>query len=160
MSINTQDEMPLASVDDFLIEAGSLDKALLPLGFLLAFAFHHQLLSASFLRQREPQLSAVRLQDGQVSSLFAAHGAALYPRDFNQRGLAFIQRYLPQLRDDFLSAFPEAGFGIDDSWENYQKLAKLMARARLGPPPGRASTVSRRFGEFLNRLFKGFGKRP
>ena len=87
MSINTQDEMPLASVDDFLIEAGSLDKALLPLGFLLAFAFHHQLLSASFLRQREPQLSAVRLQDGQVSSLFAAHS----------RGRVWNRRFLGEL---------------------------------------------------------------
>ena len=38
----------VATVDDYLQEAGALDKAMLPLGFLLAFCAQHRLLSQAF----------------------------------------------------------------------------------------------------------------
>ena len=77
----------VATVDDYLQEAGALDKAMLPLGFLLAFCAQHRLLSQAFTEQRADQLSSVRLQEGQVTTLFAAHGATLYTSDFTPQGL-------------------------------------------------------------------------
>ena len=56
----------LASVDDYLPEAGALDRALLPLGFVLAFCAQHGLLSETFLQHRGEQLSSVRLQESQI----------------------------------------------------------------------------------------------
>ena len=90
----------MATVDDYL-GAADLDKALLPLGFLLAFCAQHQLLSQQFTSQYAQQLSAVRLQEGRVSSLFAAHGAMLNETDFTPAGAAFVGQCLPRLADDF-----------------------------------------------------------
>ena len=50
----------VATVDDYLQEAGALNKAMLPLGFLLAFCAQHRLLSQEFTQQRADQLSSVR----------------------------------------------------------------------------------------------------
>ena len=124
----------VATVDDYLHEAGALDKAMLPLGFFLAFCAHHRLLSQEFTRQRAEQLSAVRRQEGQVTTLFAAHGATLYASDFTPQGLVFVRGYLPQLYADFAQTFEPACFEIDDDWSNYQQLANVMIRHLLGQP--------------------------
>ena len=79
----------LASVDDYLPEAGALDKALLPLGFVLAFCAQHGLLSQTFLQHRGEQLSSVRLQEGPVTALFAVHGGTLYASDFSPQVFNF-----------------------------------------------------------------------
>ena len=131
----------VATVDDYLQEAGALNKAMLPLGFLLAFCAQHRLLSQAFTEQRADQLSSVRLQEGQVTTLFAAHGATLYTSDFTPQGLDFVRGYLPQLSADFAQTFGPDCFDIEDEWSNYQQLADLMIRHLLGQP--RSKTRSR-----------------
>ena len=124
----------VATVDDYLQEAGALNKAMLPLGFLLAFCAQHRLLSQEFTQQRADQLSSVRLQEGQVTTLFAAHGATLYASDFTPQGLEFVRGYLPRLSADFAQTFGPGCFDIEDEWSNYQQLADLMIRHLLGQP--------------------------
>ena len=124
----------VATVDDYLQEAGALDKAMLPLGFFLAFCAQHRLLSQEFMQQRDEQLLAVRLQEGQVTTLFAAHGATLYASDFTSQGLIFVRTYLPQLSADFARTFGPDCFEIEDEWSNYQQLADVMIRCLLGQP--------------------------
>lgn len=124
----------VATVDDYLQEAGALDKAMLPLGFFLAFCAQHRLLSQEFVQQRAEQLSAVRLQEGQVTTLFAAHGATLYETDFTPQGLIFVRGYLPRLYADFAQTFNPDCFQIEDAWSNYQQLADVMIRHMLGQP--------------------------
>ncbi|MEL0047041.1 MAG: hypothetical protein VW867_00180 [Gammaproteobacteria bacterium] len=124
----------MATVDDYLGAAGSLDKALLPLGFLLAFCAQHQLLSQQFTSQYAQQLSAVRLQEGRVSSLFAAHGAMLNETDFTPAGAAFVGQCLPRLADDFAQTFGPDCYQIEDHWENYQQLAQVLVRRLRGAP--------------------------
>lgn len=124
----------VATVDDYLQEAGALDKAMLPLGFFLAFCAQHRLLSQEFTQQRAEQLSAVRLQEGRVTALFAAHGATLYADDFTPQGLEFVRGYLPQLHADFAQTFEPDCFEIEDAWSNYQQLADVMIRHLLGQP--------------------------
>ena len=124
----------LASVDDYLPDAGALDRALLPLGFVLAFCAQHGLLSQTFLQLRGEQLSSVRLQEGPVTALFAVHGGTLYVSDFSPRGLQFLQNYLPRLPEDFADLFGEDCYGIKDDWSNYQRLANVMIRHLLGQP--------------------------
>ena len=131
----------VATVDDYLQDAGALDKAMLPLGFLLAFCAQHRLMSQQFLQQRAEQLSAIRLQEGQVTTLFAAHGATLYTSDFTPQGLTFVHNYLPQLSADFARIFGPDCFEIEDTWSNYQQLADVMVRCLLGQP--RAKNRSR-----------------
>jgi hypothetical protein len=125
---------PLATVDDYLAAAGSLDKALLPLGFLLAFCAQHQLLSQQFASQYAQQLSAVRLQEGPVSSLLAAHGAELHEEDFTPTGAAFVGQCLPCLAEDFAQTFGPDCYQIEDQWDNYQRLANVLVRRLLGAP--------------------------
>ena len=129
----------LASVDDYLQEAAGLDKALLPLGFLLAFCAQHRLLSHEFMQQRAEELSSVRLQEGRVTALFAVHGGTLYEADFNSQGLNFLRKYLPQLADDFVQTFGSDCYEISDNWVNYQQLANVMIRQLLGRPKGASS---------------------
>ena len=124
----------LASVDDYLPDAGALDRALLPLGFVLAFCAQHGLLSQTFLQDRGEQLSSVRLQEGPVTALFAVHGGILYVSDFSPSGLQFLQNYLPRLREDFADIFGKDCYGIKDDWSNYQRLANVMIRHLLGQP--------------------------
>jgi hypothetical protein len=124
----------LASVDDYLPDAGALDRALLPLGFVLAFCAQHGLLSQTFLQLRGEQLSSVRLQEGPVTALFAVHGGTLYVSDFSPRGLQFLQNYLPRLPEDFADLFGEDCYDIKDDWSNYQRLANVMIRHLLGQP--------------------------
>ena len=124
----------LASVDDYLPDAGALDRALLPLGFVLAFCAQHGLLSQTFLQLRGEQLSSVRLQEGPVTALFAVHGGTLYVSDFSPRGLQFLQNYLPRLPEDFADLFGEDCYGIKDDWSNHQRLANVMIRYLLGQP--------------------------
>lgn len=124
----------LASVDDYLPDAGALDRALLPLGFVLAFCAQHGLLSQTFLQLQGEQLSSVRLQEGPVTALFAVHGGTLYVSDFSPRGLQFLRNYLPRLPEDFADLFGEDCYGIKDDWSNYQRLANVMIRHLLGQP--------------------------
>lgn len=124
----------LASVDDYLPDAGTLDRALLPLGFVLAFCAQHGLLSQTFLQLRGEQVSSVRLQEGPVTALFAVHGGTLYVSDFSPRGLQFLQNYLPRLPEDFADLFGEDCYGVKDDWSNYQRLANVMIRHLLGQP--------------------------
>ena len=124
----------LASVDDYLPDAGALDRALLPLGFVLAFCAQHGLLSQTFLQLRDEQLSSVRLQEGPVTALLALHGGTLYVSDFSPRGLKFLRNYLPRLPEDFADLFGEDCYGIKDDWSNYQRLANVMIRHLLGQP--------------------------
>ena len=124
----------LASVDDYLPDAGALDRALLPLGFVLAFCAQHGLLSQTFLQLRDEQLSSVRLQEGPVTALLALHGGTLYVSDFSPRGLQFLRNYLPRLPEDFADLFGEDCYGIKDDWSNYQRLANVMIRHLLGQP--------------------------
>ena len=124
----------LASVDDYLPDAGALDRALLPLGFVLAFCAQHGLLSQTFLQLRGEQVSSVRLQEGPVTALFAVHGGTLYVSDFSPRGLQFLQNYLPRLPEDFADLFGADCYGIEDDWSNYQRLANVMIRHLLGQP--------------------------
>ena len=126
--------MTLASVDDYLSQAGALDKALLPLGFMLVFCAHHRLLSADFMQQHADQMSAVRLQEGPVTALFAVHGGSLYETDFNPQGVKFLRGYLPRLAGDFASVFGANCYDIKDDWSNYQQMADVLVRRLMGPP--------------------------
>jgi len=69
--MNDISALQYANVDEHMSAAGSLHKAMLPLGFVTAFCFHHGLLSAQFVQQHESVLARVRYQEGQVSELFA-----------------------------------------------------------------------------------------
>ncbi|MBL6813885.1 MAG: hypothetical protein ISQ65_01535 [Pseudomonadales bacterium] len=142
----------LASVDDYLPDAGSLDRALLPLGFVLAFCAQHGLLSQTFLQHRGEQLSSVRLQEGPVTALFAVHGGTLYASDFSPRGVQFLQNYLPRLPQDFAELFGEDCYGIKDDWSNYQRLANVMIRQLLGQP--RPTNLWRSFKTKLAGLWR------
>lgn len=125
---------PLASIDDWLEEAGALDKALLPLGFLLAFCAQHRLLSGDFTQLYPQQLSSLRLQEGRVTTLLAAHGGTLYENDFNPQGQIFLRRYLPYLKGNFAETFGADCYEIADDWANYQLFAAVLVRHFLGHP--------------------------
>ena len=157
--MNDSTFLPHANIDEHMAAAGSFHKAMLPLGFLTAFCFHHGLLSAQFLSQHESVLARVRYQEGQVSELFAANGAVLNKQDLNERGLAFLQRYLVKLTDDYKATFGADCYNIEDSWENYQLFAKVLIRAHLGAPKSHGLLGNRRIAQPIVQSIKSSWKK-
>ena len=157
--MNDISALQYANVDEHMSEAGSLHKAMLPLGFVTAFCFHHGLLSAQFVQQHESVLARVRYQEGQVSELFAANGAVLKKQDLNERGLVFLQSYLAKLTDDFKATFGADCYGIEDSWENYQLFAKVLVRAHLGAPKSHGLFGSRSSAQPIVQSIKSSWKK-
>ena len=148
-----------ANVDEHMAAAGSLHKAMLPMGFVTAFCFHHQLLSRQFLQQHESTLARVRYQEGQVSELFAANGAVLNKQDLTEGGLVFLHSYLPKLTADYEATFGEDCYGIEDSWDNYQLFAKVLVRAHLGAPKARSLLASRQITKPIVQSIKSSWKK-
>ena len=121
----------MATVDDYLGAAGSVDKALLPLGF---FGFLRPASAEPAVHVQYAQQLSVRLQEGRVSSLFVAHGAMLNETDFTPAGAAFVGQCLPRLADDFAQTFGPDCYEVEDHWENYQQLAQVLVRRLRGAP--------------------------
>ena len=157
--MNDVSTLQFANVDEHMAAAGSLHKAMLPLGFVTAFCFHHGLLSEQFLHQHESVLARVRYQEGQVSELFAANGAVLNKQDLTEGGLAFLHSYLPKLTAEYAAIFGEDCYGIEDSWDNYQLFAKVLVRAHLGAPKGHGLLSSRQITKPIVQSIKSSWKK-
>lgn len=105
--------------------------------------------------------SRMRLQEGRVSELFARHGGTLRRQDLTPSGQAFIHKYLPFYMQDFVQTFADEGYAVKDSWDNYQRLAKVLIRRLRGAPnPGLVNSKTgiggaiSKLGSLLGRLWQ------
>lgn len=136
-------------VGNHLGEAGSYDRAAVPLGMYLAWCANHQLLSDAVSRHAADLIMRVRVREVTGSEFAVAGlGGRLDAASLNPEGLAFTQHYYPGYLADFRDEFGHDPYAVRDDWTNYDRIARRLTRALMGyrgvVPAGGAGRHGRR----------------
>ena len=130
------------SIDEHLKLAGEFDKAAIPMGMYLAWALNLGLLRQELVREHQPLITRVRMQDAKGSELLMALGGNLDETLFSERGNRFAGNYYPRYMIDYALVFGRDPYLVEDTWSNYDKIAKLLTKELLGDIPLSTSVVN------------------
>ena len=130
------------SIDEHLKLAGEFDKAAIPMGMYLAWALNLGLLRQELVREHQQLMTRVRMQDAKGSELLMALGGNLDETLFSERGNRFAGNYYPRYMIDYALVFGRDPYLVEDTWSNYDKIAKLLTKELLGDIPLSTSVVS------------------
>lgn len=136
--------MSYDSLDHHLTEAGSIERAAVPTGMYLAWCANLGLLSQAFEEAHHALVMRVRYREIKGSELLVAGcGGDLKPEHLSNAGREFTERYFSRYLEDFAQVFADDIYGVEDSWPNYDEIARLLTREYMGPaaatsPAGRA----------------------
>ena len=130
------------SIDEHLKLAGEFDKAAIPMGMYLAWALNLGLLRQELVREHQQLMTRVRMQDAKGSELLMALGGNLDETLFSERGNRFAGNYYPRYMIDYASVFGRDPYLVEDTWSNYDKIAKLLTKELLGDIPLSRSVVN------------------
>ena len=124
-----------AVIDDVgrhLPEAGSFDRAAVPLGMFVAWLAQHQLLSAGVSEAAGSLVTRVRLREVTGSELLLAGcGGVLEAEHLSAEGLAFTEHYYARFLDDFRATFGADVYAVADDWAHYDRLAPRITAALM-----------------------------
>ena len=130
------------SIDEHLKLAGEFDKAAIPMGMYLAWALNLGLLRQELVREHQQLMTRVRMQDAKGSELLMSLGGNLDETLFSERGNRFAGNYYPRYMIDYASVFGRDPYLVEDTWSNYDKIAKLLTKELLGDIPLSTSVVN------------------
>ena len=130
------------SIDEHLKLAGEFDKAAIPMGMYLAWALNLGLLRQELVREHQQLITRVRMQDAKGSELLMALGGNLDETLFSERGNRFAGNYYPRYMIDYASVFGRDPYLVEDTWSNYDKIAKFLTKELLGDIPLSTSVVN------------------
>ena len=130
------------SIDEHLKLAGEFDKAAIPMGMYLAWALNLGLLRQELVREHQQLITRVRMQDAKGSELLMALGGNLDETLFSERGNRFAGNYYQRYMIDYASVFGRDPYLVEDTWCNYDKIAKLLTKELLGDTPLSTSVVN------------------
>ena len=130
------------SIDEHLKLAGEFDKAAIPMGMYLAWALNLGLLRQELVREHQQLITRVRMQDAKGSELLVTLGGNLDETLFSERGNRFAGNYYPRYMIDYASVFGRDPYLVEDTWSNYDKIAKLLTKELLGDIPLSTSVVN------------------
>ena len=130
------------SIDEHLKLAGEFDKAAIPMGMYLAWALNLGLLRQELVREHQQLITRVRMQDAKGSELLMSLGGNLDETLFSERGNRFAGNYYPRYMIDYASVFGRDPYLVEDTWSNYDKIAKLLTKELLGDIPLSTSVVN------------------
>ena len=120
------------SIDNHLKLAGEFDRAAAPMGMYIAWALNLGLIKSEVLAQHEQLVMRVRMQDAKGSELLMSVGGVLDAGLFTDRGQRFTESYYPRYMEDYRSTFGEDLYAVEDSWGNYDKIARVLTKELLG----------------------------
>ncbi|MEM7220484.1 MAG: hypothetical protein AAF515_19140 [Pseudomonadota bacterium] len=140
------------SIDRHLAVAGSIDRAAIPGGFYVSWCANLGLLTLP--AHSDELISRVRFRDASPIELYVAGcGGSLEAGHLTYRGVRFtrehFERYLAVCRETFGADI----YAAEPSWENYDRLAKVLTVWLLGAPR-RSSAQARPAGRFSAWLRK------
>ncbi len=130
------------SIDEHLKLTGEFDKAAIPMGMYLAWALNLGLLRQELVREHQQLITRVRMQDAKGSELLMALGGNLDETLFSERGNRFAGNYYPRYMIDYALVFGRDPYLVEDTWSNYDKIAKLLTKELLGDIPLSTSVVN------------------
>jgi hypothetical protein len=117
------------SLDHHLDEAGSIERAAVPLGMYLAWCANLHLLSRAFQEQHQGALTRLRYRDLSPAEFLTATGdGSLVGADLSEEGLDFTRTYYEHYLDDFRGTFDGAAYTVKDDWAHYDKIAAVLTR--------------------------------
>lgn len=113
-----------------LADAGSFERAAVPLGLYVAWCAHHQLLSDALMHDAADLLLRVRFREiGGSELLVAGCAGRLADEHLNAQGQAFTEHYYPRYMDDFRAEFGDDVYGVRDDWASYDRIAVWLTAA-------------------------------
>ena len=130
------------SIDEHLKLAGEFDKAAIPMGMYLAWALNLGLLRQELVMEHQQLMTRVRMQDAKGSELLMALGGNLDETMFSERGNRFAGNYYPRYMIDYALVFGRDPYLVEDTWSNYDKIAKWLTKELLGDIPLSTSVVN------------------
>ena len=120
------------SIDNHLKLTREFDRAAVPMGMYLAWALNLGLVSPEVLVKHEQLVMRVRMQDAKGSELLMSVGGVLDEELFTVRGRRFAEVYYPRYMGDYKAAFGQDPYMVEDTWGNYDKIARLLTKELLG----------------------------
>jgi hypothetical protein len=119
-------------LDRHLPEAGSIERAAVPIGMYLAWCANLQLVSRRLVEEAEQLLLRVRYREVTGSELLVAGCAGeLHSRWLSEDGQRFTDEYYPQYLADFASVFGGDVYDVKDDWAHYDKIAAVLTKAYM-----------------------------
>lgn len=136
-------------LDNHLGEAADLAQASIPMGMLLAWCARMQLLSRAFLQAHDQLVLQVQVEEARGSELLIACGGRLEKGYFTAQGQDFLDDFYPAYRDVWVSEFGPQPYAIEDTWDNYRRIAPALTQALLGKPAQAKSGLLHKLTHFL-----------
>jgi hypothetical protein len=133
-------------LDRHLREAGSIERAAVPMGMYLAWCANLQLVSRGLMDEAEQLLLRVRYREVTGSELLVGGCAGrLESRWLNDDGCRFTDEYYGYYLDDFASVFGADIYAVKDDWAHYDRIASVLTKRYMyGRRGGRRRNSERR----------------
>jgi len=117
-----------------MVEAGSVDRAAVPLGLLLAWLVNLDLVSADFSQRHGTAVLRLKYRELRGSELLvSACAGELFWNDLNERGKRFLREYYPTYLEVFKATLASDPFDVEDNWDNYEQISRVLTKALLDP---------------------------
>jgi hypothetical protein len=121
--------MLVDDLDHHLAEAGSIERAAVPMAMYLAWCANLQLLDADFQRMHEGPLLRLRYREiSPAEFLTTTCGGRLSVSEFNSQGRHFTQAYYPDYLEDLRGIMNGEPYTAADDWETYDQIAAVLTR--------------------------------
>jgi hypothetical protein len=115
-----------------LAQAGSFDRAAVPLGMYVAWLAQHQLLSEALTEAAATLVTRVRYREITGSELaMSGCSGVLAEEHLSPEGQAFTAQYYPGYMDEFRRVFGDDPYAVADDWAHYDRIAPRLTRALM-----------------------------
>ena len=130
--------MPIDDLSRHMAEAGSLDRAAVPLGLFLAWCGNLHLVSRGFQAHHEGPLLRLRYRElAPTEFLTTTTGGVLDEDHLSEEGAAFVASYYPGYLDDLRELFGGDPYAVKGDWAAYERMAAVVTRRYMDWKNGR-----------------------
>ena len=115
-----------------LAEAGTFERAAVPLGMYVGWLAQHHLLSDALSEAAGSLVTRVRYREITGSELaLSGCGGVLESQHLNAEGQAFTEHYYPRYLDEFREEFGGDPYAVADDWDHYDRISPRLTRALM-----------------------------
>lgn len=119
--------MLVDSLESHLAEAGSIERAAVPMAMYLAWCGNLHLLAPGFQETHAAALTRLRYRDMTPTEFFTAcTNGNLDGNLLGDEGGAFTADYYPRYLADFRDTFGSDPYAVEDDWDHYDRIAAVL----------------------------------